>query len=73
MQVLFRGPEANECQRDLYGPLPQWLGLEGETRYAMAYYRLTPHVPPLGEGLDASKVQAAQLARIAHLETRRNG
>jgi hypothetical protein len=41
MQVLFRGPEANECQRDLYGPLPQWLGLEGETRYAMAYYRLT--------------------------------
>ena len=33
----------------------------------------TPHVPPLGEGLDASKVRAAQLAHIAHLEKRRNG
>jgi len=41
MQVLFRGPEAREWQRDLYGPLPQWLDLEGETQYAMASYRLT--------------------------------
>jgi len=40
MQVLFRGPEAREWQRDLYGPLSQWLGLEGE-RYAIACYRLT--------------------------------
>jgi hypothetical protein len=41
MQVLFRGPETTECQRDLYGPLPQWLGLEGETPYETAYYRLS--------------------------------
>ena len=41
MHVLFRGPEAHEWPRDLYGPLPQGLGLEGTTLYEIAYYRLT--------------------------------
>jgi hypothetical protein len=46
MQVLFRGPQAREWQRDLYGPLSQWLGLEGETRYEVNNSR-----QPLRSGL----------------------
>src|SRR2546428_12088575 len=42
MQVLFRGPEATECQRDLYGPLPRWLELEGPA--AVRDGLLSPHV-----------------------------
>jgi hypothetical protein len=40
MQVLFRGPESREWQRDLSGPLTQWLALEGATIDETDSYRL---------------------------------